>query len=70
MLLIHNPRYAYDCDPCKFNWCCGPTCACLFFGTLPKPPKARQREVDAALIAKGYEPEYGKKQVGTLLGRA
>jgi hypothetical protein len=41
----HNPRWLYDCDRCKFHWCCGPTCYCVLHD-LPHPPPERQREVD------------------------
>jgi hypothetical protein len=34
----HNPRYRYDCENCKFSWCCGYSCACGLYG-YPDPPK-------------------------------
>lgn len=24
------PRWPYDCDRCKFSWCCGPKCKCNY----------------------------------------
>ena len=56
----HCPRWRYDCGRCKFSWNCGPLCACALgnpFSLAPTPPK-RQREVDAALLAAGYEPHF------------
>jgi hypothetical protein len=38
-----HPRFAYDCDQCRFNWCCGPLCACL--PGLKKAPRFRARQV-------------------------
>jgi hypothetical protein len=37
------PLYAYDCGKCRFNWCCGPLCACL--PNLPATPPERVKEV-------------------------
>jgi hypothetical protein len=58
----HEPRWEYDCERCKFNWNCGPTCRCLIRGPhyahLPATPPRRQREVDAALVAAGLQPEF------------
>lgn len=59
----HAPRYHYDCGRCKFSWCCGPTCKCgpLHDQTgnlLPEPPRKRQDEVDAALVAAGLFPQF------------
>jgi hypothetical protein len=33
------PRFQYDCKGCKFNWCCGELCACMW--SLPPAPKSR-----------------------------
>jgi hypothetical protein len=42
----HSPRYSYDCDNCKFNWNCGPLCAChLAHQGYPEPPPKRAAEV-------------------------
>lgn len=27
----HNPKHKYDCENCKFNWCCGFECNCKLF---------------------------------------
>lgn len=43
----HHPRWKYDCERCKFAWCCGPQCACHLEG---KMPKKRREEVDHAAI--------------------
>jgi hypothetical protein len=40
----HNPRWKYDCERCKFHWCCGPTCYCGL-RDLPRTPPERMREV-------------------------
>jgi hypothetical protein len=32
----HKPLHKYDCGNCKFNWCCGYTCACKL--DLPEEP--------------------------------
>lgn len=34
------PRHLYDCGHCKFNWCCGPLCACFPGKQLPPAPYA------------------------------
>ena len=25
----HVPKHKYDCENCKFNWCCGFSCNCV-----------------------------------------
>ena len=57
---MHNPRYAYDCKRCKYNWCCGFTCKCAIEAgnDYPMPPRSRQKEVNDALIEAGLEPEF------------
>lgn len=61
----HNPRYQYDCERCKYHWCCGPTCQCMlrdYNGVLLRePPRKRQDEVDAALVKVGLCPQYRGK---------
>lgn len=52
----HNPRYKYDCDRCKFNWCCGPLCRCVLKGYQNAPPH-RMKEVNKLLIKEGYTPD-------------
>lgn len=39
----HTPRWQYDCQNCKFSWCCGPLCAC--WANFGKMPKWRAQEV-------------------------
>ena len=34
----HAPRYKYDCENCKFNWCCGFDSNCILH-YKPDPPK-------------------------------
>ena len=56
---VHAPRYQYDCERCKFSWCCGPTCVCGLRGDgLGDPPRARRNEVDAALVKIGMLPQF------------
>ena len=52
----HSPRHAFDCSYCKFNWCCGPLCACVLKKTHPPPPPQRVAEVAALRKFAGYEP--------------
>lgn len=40
-----HPAHKYDCDVCKFSWCCGPLCACLLSGAA-EPPKKRADEIE------------------------
>lgn len=42
----HNPQHKYDCGNCKFNWCCGYTCAC-HIKDVPEPPKWLQKSLKA-----------------------
>ena len=62
---VNPPRYQYDCDRCKFSWCCGPACSCVLYrsrgGMYPDPPSKRQREVDATLVKIGYAPQFRGK---------
>lgn len=55
---VHCPRHEYDCAFCKFNWNCGPLCACGLRG-LPPPPKRRAAEVGLLQLRwrkeRGYE---------------
>ena len=51
----HAPRWQYDCERCKFAWCCGPQCACHIKG---KMPKKRKRETDRA--ARMYQNRRSK----------
>jgi hypothetical protein len=57
---MHDPKYLYDCDNCKYSWCCGPTCHCDIGRQKPgiaMPPIKRREEVDAARIANGCTAE-------------
>jgi len=63
------PRYRYDCEQCKFSWCCGPTCHCI----LPReryadPPPERQAEVDKAVAEWRERKEVGW-EASTMNGR-
>lgn len=58
----HKPRYQYDCNRCKFKWCCGYCCACALKHELPKPPKHVQLKVNEALIKEGFEPQFKIKE--------
>ena len=56
-----EPRYQYDCVFCKFNWNCGPVCACNFKTKepiLPEPPKEVKIWVNNTRKRHGYEPEF------------
>ena len=58
----HNPQYRFDCEHCKFNWCCGILCACDL--DLPDPPSNVRMKVNDARMANGYSIEFkhiGKK---------
>jgi hypothetical protein len=56
---LHAPREQYDCDRCKFSWCCGSLCSChLQLASLPVPPTERQAQVDTALVKIGYAPQF------------
>lgn len=39
----HEGKHRYDCKDCKFNWCCGPLCACHI---LTPAPKQRQKDIN------------------------
>lgn len=59
--VVHAPRYQYDCDHCKFNWCSGPLCACalnLTNAKVPPAPAKRAREV-AELQEAWRKERYG-----------
>ena len=43
----HAPTAKYDCDHCKFYWCCGPEYICGLTN-LPPPSPERQHVVDLA----------------------
>jgi len=57
------PEFQYDCDHCKYNWCCGYTCGCLYVGRnlgelLPDPPIRVRAAVNFARHGKGMMPKY------------
>lgn len=54
----HAPRWQYDCTRCKFNWCCGYTCHCNYYHSLPEPPDVIQELVDSELLEAGLEPQF------------
>ena len=56
----HNPQYKYDCGNCKFNWCCGYTCSCLFHD-LPAPPEWLQKNIRS--ITKLMNPHLTVEQL-------
>lgn len=33
-----KPKHKYDCENCKYNWCCGFSCSCIL-KNLPEPPE-------------------------------
>ncbi len=56
---MKQPRYKYDCGNCKFNWCCGYTCACIL-KDLPDPPDWLQKNLKTIhdLLIKYSELKY------------
>lgn len=52
------PRHRYDCDRCKYSWCCGPLCQCGLHG-VPQAPEERLIEVAQLLgdwrVERGHE---------------
>ena len=65
----HAPKFEYDCEHCKFNWCCGLACVCVVGDkmNLPEPPIERKKEVNEALKKCGYAIEFlpnGKRARG------
>lgn len=53
----HRPRYQFDCKRCKFNWCCGPKCACnLSKIPLRETPKRRVLTVAKERREGGHAP--------------
>lgn len=51
---VHQPRWQYDCERCKYGWLCGPATWCLLYTSsqaagverFPDPPEERRREVE------------------------
>ncbi len=54
----HQPRYQYDCGRCKFSWCCGFKCWCIYKHTLPDPPRTIKKAVDRELVSLGFKKEF------------
>jgi len=54
-----SPAHLHDCEHCKFSWCCGYTCACVFvFAPIPEPPEDIKAKVNTARSEKGLTPIY------------
>ncbi len=53
----HQPRWKYDCTRCKFDWNCGPLCACILSEHVD-PPDNRKLEVDSLLLKAGLTTTY------------
>lgn len=53
----HNPKYRFDCENCKFNWCCGPTCTCNL-NNVPEPPLRIQKMVNESRLKVNYTIEF------------
>ena len=53
----HKPRYKFDCDRCKFNWCCGYTCVCVL-RNASDPPLTVKKLVNQALLDAGFSIEF------------
>lgn len=49
---VHNPKHLYDCDNCKFHWCCGFECSCIL--------KTRYNVNNVDLPDAPHDSEYGK----------
>lgn len=57
----HDPKYKYDCENCKYSWCCGPVCLCVLRNKdydLIETPTYRKIEVNEALIKEGLKIEF------------
>jgi hypothetical protein len=46
MAINHNPKHRYDCGNCKFNWCCGYTCACAL-KEVPEEPQWLKKQLQS-----------------------
>ncbi len=59
----HAPRFIYDCERCKFNWCCGYCCSCVLVQKLKlkDPPEKIQYAVNLALLKDGYTTQFKDK---------
>jgi hypothetical protein len=55
---LTEPKFAYDCKNCRFEWNCGYTCFCNYKRTKPEPPNNIKILVNQALISAGLDKEY------------
>lgn len=53
----HEPRHRYDCERCKFSWCCGPTCACILTRNKSIPQAPEERLVEVARLTLGIQKD-------------
>ena len=60
----HEPKHRYDCGNCKFNWCCGYSCACSL-RDLPEEPEwlKKSLKVIHGLIQENYKLRREKEIV-------
>ena len=58
--LSMKPRFRYDCVFCKFNWNCGPVCACIIdrYEDLTDIPKEVRIYVNNVRKRHGYNKEF------------
>ena len=42
----HNPKHKYDCENCKFNWCCGFTCSCIIYNVSEPPSDSLYKNIE------------------------
>ena len=56
-----SPKYAYDCENCKFEWNCGYTCFCNYKNKRPEPPDNIKLLVNDALKKSGLRNQYCTK---------
>ena len=66
MKLRGSPAHLHDCEHCRFSWCCGYTCACVFVvRPIPDPPEDIKAKVDKAREQAGLAPLYGAHSLET-----
>lgn len=41
----HNPKHKYDCEKCKFNWCCGFECSCQLHDKPEAPDESLYKDI-------------------------
>ena len=58
----HAPRWKYDCERCKFAWCCAPQCMCspLIKGKMPKKRRAEVKRAEEMYQRRGKMPRKPK----------